>query len=353
MRRHLETLLFLILIAVSDVAAEKITPEWEVDMGAVFDNREGDSKMTDTKTFFQTRFAPEIGLSVDSGRHTLMAGASWIQPVGTPWREGDLTPTVYYRFQGGGVRGMLGMFPRSLLVRKMPDFIWNDSCYYTQADIRGGAVSITSPKGFAEGVIDWRGMQTESRREAFNIILRGEGGSPGSLLRGGGLLMMNHLALTRNSSADEHIVDNFLYNAYLGMDFSGRLAVDSLAARVGILGAVVRHREESRWHKPLGFWMEADLQWKRLSLHNTLYAGGKLFPYYSRFGALLDQGEPYFRSQWYERLTAGISLVRSSNVDLRALVDLNFAKSNFTCYQRLLLGVTFGTQKRDPRRVIE
>lgn len=347
----------LLLLAASVASiAQKIAPEWNVDMGAIFDNREGDTKITDTKTFFQTRLAPEIGLSVDSGRHTLMVGAVWNQPVGTPWREGSLSPTVYYMFRnrakGGAVRGMLGMFPRSLLVRRMPDFIWNDSSYYTQSNIRGGAVSIVSGKGFAEGVIDWRGMQTETRREAFNIILRGEAGRDGGWIRGGGLLMMNHLALTHHSPEDEHIVDNFLYNAYAYFDLTHKTRLDSLTIRVGALGAVARHREESAWHRPVGAWMEADMVWRRLSLHNTLYVGGKLFPYYSRFGAMLDQGEPYFRSSWYERLTASLTLVKSRNVDLRASLDFNFAKSNFTFYQRILLGVTFGSKPRNPQRVI-
>lgn len=323
--------------------SQKPELEWGVTFGTVFDNREGDSKITDTRTFFQTQLAPEIGLSLDSGRHTVMAGAVWTQPVGTPWREGSLVPTVYYRYRRGGVRGALGMFPRSLLVRKMPDYIWNDSNYYTQRNIRGGVVSIEDARGFAEGVIDWRGMQTETRREAFNIIIRGEGGKAGSWIRGGGLVMMNHLALTHHSPDDEHIVDNFVYNPYVAFDPGSRMeSLDSLTVRVGILGSISRHRAETRWRKPFGGWLEADLQWKWLGFHNTLYIGGKLFPCYSEFGALLDQGEPYYRSEWYERATVFAKLVKSRNVDLRASLDFNFAKSNFTFYQRLLLTVTFG-----------
>lgn len=337
-------------------ASQRVTPEWNVDMAAIFDNREGDSRITDTKTFFQTRLSPEAGLSVDSGRHTMMAGGAWTQPLATPWREGTLVPTVYYAYRNRAgrnrVQGMLGMFPRSLLIRRMPDFIWNDSCYYAQPNVRGGAVSIESTAGFAEGVIDWRGMQTETRREAFNIILRGEGGRSGGWVRGGGLVMMNHLALTRHSPESEHITDNFLYNVYLGLDLGKKLPVDSLTVRVGLLGALARHREESKWHKPSGGWLEAAMVWKRLGIHNTLYVGGKLFPYYNLFGSLLDQGEPYYSSGWYERLSVSVALVRCRNVDLRAAADFNLAKSNFTFYQRLLLGVTFGSRPRRADRVI-
>ncbi len=327
--------------------AEKPELEWDIWFGTVFDNREGDSDMTDTRTFFQTQLAPEIGVSFGEGRHRLMAGVVWTQPIGTPWKEGSLDPTIYYLYRRGVVKGALGMFPRSNLVRPMPDFVWNDSSYYTQHNIRGGAISIQNEDGFAEGVLDWRGMQTETRREAFNIILRGEGMRSTSIIGGGGLLMMNHLALTRNSPDDEHIVDNFLYNAYLALDPGKKISVlDSLTFRVGILGAVSRHRADTDWHSPVGGWLEADLKWKRLGFHNTLYIGGKLFPYYNEFGGLLDQGAPYYRSNWYERATVWGELIDSPHVNLRASLDFNFAKSNFTFYQRLLLTVNFGSSSR-------
>ena len=50
--------------------------EWNVDFNTVFDNRECDNKMTDTKTFFQTQLAPEIGVSVKEGMHSIMGRLS-------------------------------------------------------------------------------------------------------------------------------------------------------------------------------------------------------------------------------------------------------------------------------------
>ena len=37
-----------------------IEPTWSIDLGSVFDNREGGDKMYDDKTFFLVTFAPEI-----------------------------------------------------------------------------------------------------------------------------------------------------------------------------------------------------------------------------------------------------------------------------------------------------
>lgn len=344
---------------------------WELDFRTIFDNREGDSRLTDTRTFFQTQLCPEIGVEFEGGRHRLMGGVAWTQPIGTPWREGTLKPTLYYLYDGRtpgkdagmngsdgkdiarkgvagksyGVRGALGSVPRRLLERPMPNYVWSDSSYYSQANIAGGFVSYSSRLGWAEGLLDWRGIQTESRREAFNIILRGEYAPEGRLWVAGGLAMMNHFALTRNSPEYEHIVDNFLVNPYVGVDLSHRWGADSLRLVAGALGSLTRNRGDrpGGWKAPFGFWLEGNWRWKRLGIDNTLYLGGPLFPYYSEFGALLDQGEPYYRSGWYERATVSLALVRSSHIDLRAALDVNLARSNFTFYQRLLLEVRFGS----------
>lgn len=348
----LKKLIMVTMLLVGSIATFAFSPEWNVDFSTIFDNREGDSKITDTKTFFQSRLSPSVGASFDQGRHTLMVGVNWTQPLGTPWREGELTPTLYYLYRRDGIKGALGMFPRTLLTRRLPNFIWSDSAYYCQPNIRGGWVAYQSDKGFAEGLIDWRGMQTETRREAFNIIIRGERNIAAGKFGIGGLAMMNHLALTRHSGPDEHIVDNFLVNPYFKIDLTRSTPLDSLQFRVGALGAITRNRAYSDWKTPFGGWMEADVEYKRFSLENTLYVGGKLFPYYSEFGAMLDQGEPYFRSDWYERASVAYRLVKSTNVDLRASLDFNFAKSNFTFYQRIILGVTFGTNPPKPERII-
>lgn len=327
--------------------------EWNVDFTTVFDNREGDSHITPTKTFFETRLAPTLGASWQEGRHTVMAGADWSQPVGTSFGEGRLSPTVYYAYRSRGVRGALGAFPRTLLIRKIPNYIWNDSSYYTQADIRGGAVGIETPSGFAEGILDWRGLQSESRREAFNIIVRGEW-TPGRSRRwiAGALGMMNHFALTLHSPSTEHIVDDMLFNLYVGTDLSRDLPVDSLSVRLGILGSHTRQRGGDPWQSGIGAWSEIALRWRRLGIDNTFYAGGRLFPYFTQFGAALHQGEPYYSTKWYDRLTAFITIAGNGVLDLRAALDLNFSQSNFTCYQRLLLGVTFGSRPRNPKRLL-
>lgn len=315
--------------------------EWDVDFNTVFDNREGDNKLTDTRTFFHTQLSPEIGVSLLDGEHRLMGGIVWTQPIGCEWYGHRLSPTLYYQYRGPkGWNLSLGMFPRALLLHPMPEYIWNDSTYYTQHNIRGAATTYQGRNGFFQAVVDWRAMQSETQREAFNIIINGEYQRRSSIFVAGGLAMMNHFALTKSATPDQHIVDNFIVNAYAGLDLSRLVSpLDSLTLRIGPLASITRNRADGVWKVPVGARLELLLQWKWLQWHNITYAGGRLFPYYSDFHALLDQGEPYYSTRFYNRTSVAGTIFSNQYVNLRASLDFNVASHNFTFYQRLILRV--------------
>lgn len=335
--------LFILILAVTaSLTATAQRFEWAVDFNTVFDNREGDNKLTDTRTFFHTQLAPEIGVSLLDGSHRLMGGVVWTQPIGCEWYGHRISPTLYYRYKGSrGWDLALGMFPRTLLHRRLPEYIWNDSTYYTQHNIRGALVTYQGRNGFFEAVVDWRAMQSETQREAFNIIATGEWQRPQGTFLAGGLAMMNHFALTRHATPDQHIVDNFIASAWIGADLSRHVSpLDSLTLRLGPLSSISRNRGEgSGWKTPVGGRLELLLQWKWLQWHNVTYVGGRLFPYYSQFHALLDQGEPYYSTKFYNRTTIACTIFDNSFVNLRASLDFNVASHNFTFYQRLILRV--------------
>ncbi len=337
--RRLLTILLLAVATSLIATAQRF--EWAIDFNTVFDNREGDNKLTDTRTFFHTQLAPEIGVSLLDGTHRLMGGVVWTQPIGCEWYGHKVSPTLYYQYRGpNGWNLSLGMFPRALLLSPMPEFIWNDSTYYTQHNIRGAAATYQGRNGFFQAVVDWRAMQSETRREAFNIIANGEFQRPASIFIAGGLAMMNHFALTRHATPDQHIVDNFIVNAYAGIDLSRHVSpLDSLTLRVGPLASITRNRADGGWKTPIGARLELLMQWKWLQWHNITYAGGRLFPYYSDFHALLDQGEPYYSTRFYNRTTVAGTIFSNQFANLRASLDFNIASHNFTFYQRLILRV--------------
>ena len=279
--------------------------KWNIELNSVFDNRECDARYTPTKTYFFTQLAPEIGVSFDSGRHAVMGGAVWNQPIGCEWDGHRISPTLYYLYSGTRWQFAMGMVPYRHLIRPLPNYIQSDSTRYFQHNIRGVMARYLGDEGFMQALVDWRGMQGHDRREAFDIIVMGEWQRPHRIFLAGGLIMLNHLAKQSNPPADQYVVDNFVANPYIGIDLSALShPIDSLTFRAGTLASMTR-----------------DL--------------------YSQFGSLLHEGEPFYASDFYNRTTIKGNIINYKNmVSLDAALDFNVARDNFTFYQRLLLRVT-------------
>lgn len=331
---------FAVLSISSGLHAQRPDLYWGVDLDAVFDNREGDTRYASAKTFFQTQLAPEIGISLDEDRHRIATGVVWTQPIGCQWEGHRLSPTVYYRYLNKGLKFAMGMFGRDMLYAEMPNYIWNDSVKYSQRNIRGAMIGYRNEKGYIQALLDWRGMQTQTQREAFNIIASGERKHCGGKFLWGGLVMLNHLALDKSGRPNQHVIDNILYNPYIGVDIAKaapRLPMDSCSLRVGALGDMTRDRGDGEWKTPVGFWLDFGASWKFIELKNTFYVGDKLYPLYGRYNYLLDQGEPYYAASLYNRTSLGIVFLKRKFMSLKASLDFNIAPSHFNFYQRVLL----------------
>lgn len=318
-----------------------VEPTWRIDLGSVFDNREGDDKMYEDKTFFLITLAPEIGLRLGK-TDRIAGGAVWTQPLENGVKDSRIIPTLYYRHDGEKWKFSMGLFPMTQLMEPLQGFLWADSLAYFQRNLRGALVQYQQPTGFFEAYIDWRAHQTDTRREAFNIMAHGQWRPKTGLVIGGLRALMNHFAKTRHADDSQSIVDNFLINPYLGIDLSKKTVLDSLQIRAGALLTVERFREYDGWKTPGGLWIDATFEWKFLGLRNSLYTGGKLFPLYSRFGTLLYQGESYYQSDFYDRADIYAKVYKTKAVDLEAQLNFNFARSNFMFYQRLILNINIG-----------
>lgn len=338
-------IVFLLLLCAVTAIAQKPELYWDVDMSVVFDNREGSAKYAAAKTYFQAQVAPEIGITLNEGRHRIAGGAVWTQPIGCEWEGKRISPTLYYRYEDNGMRGALGMFSRDELYADLPNYIWNDSVKYAQHNVRGGFFGLRNEKGYFQGIIDWRGMQTKTQREAFNIIAMGERIHAGGKFFWGGTAMMNHLARDNSGNTDQYVVDNFIYNPIVGVNFAKimPLMLDSCTLRTGILGGLTRNRADNKWKTPAGLWVDVDVSWKMLEIKDTFYSGGRLYPYYDQFAFILDKGEPYYAAKLYNRTSVTLKLLRRSFIDLRASLDFNIAPSHFNFYQRVLLDINLGS----------
>ncbi len=333
-------LLFLTL------GAEAQRFEWGGEFATIFDNREGDARHTPAQTYFLTRLAPEIGLSFKGRTHRVMAGVVYTQPIGCEWDGHRLSPTLYYRYDGKHLKGSMGMFPRTQLIARLPEYLVSDSTRYFQHNLRGALLQYVDCRGYFELLCDWRGMQTTKRREAFAVIAQGAWTPRKKIIRLGGTAMLNHLAKVKNAPADQYVVDNLIANPWVGLDFSRPLRCwrhwHTLSLRAGVLSSLTRDRMDGKWRSAIGLRAELDATFWRLTMRNVAWVGNRpLFPLYAKFGPQLNEGESYYSSKWYNRTELSALLVRwKHTVDLHAELDFHLADQNdFMFYQRLILTV--------------
>lgn len=344
-------LLFIVPLLSLSLECSSYEFQWDIDFGAVFDNREGDGYHTPSETYFLTSLAAEAGLKFTE-YDRIAGGAVWTQPLDNSIKGGRIAPTIYYRHSGPKWKFSMGMFPMSQLKEVLPGFLWSDSLTYFQKNIRGALVQFENDKGYFDAYIDWRGMQSKKTREAFNIVFHGHSNPWNNLFFLGGYAMMNHLAKSKANYEDQYVVDNFMLNPYIGLDFSKKTPLDTLSLKVGGIIGFDRNREHGKWEVPGGFLIDIIGEWKFLGLRNSLYAGKKLFPLYGEFGTLLYQGEPYYASPFYDRLDIYAKIYRNKFMELEAQLNFNFTDKNFEFYQRLLLNIEIGNlTERNKRKV--
>lgn len=326
-----------------DSAVSVIFPEWGLGFRSVFDNREGNRSYALDRTFFFAQLAPEIGIGLDGGRHRVMGGVVWTQPIGCEWEGHRISPTLYYIYESSQRwRFAMGMLPRKLLLHDLPDFIMSDSARYFQPNLRSVIIGRSSENGFIQGILDWRGMQSHSRREAFCLIAQGEWHRSNGMWLAGGLAMLNHLAKQKDAPPTQHVIDNIICNPYVGIDLSRYLTpLSKMSLKVGALMSLTRDRGDSEWLKAVGLWSEFRVEWWRLSLLNNLYFSNRsLFPLYGRYGSMLNEGEPFYASRYYDRFALrGILLRWRDNIRLDASLDFNFTDKGMIFYQRIILKV--------------
>ncbi len=330
------------LIAASASAQQAV---WSVDMLGFFDNREYAYNKATAQTLFGTRLSPEIGLKLNNS--SIMAGASWVQPIDGSTAKAKVHPTVYFRHATERFRMSLGMFPRTQLLEATPDVLQYDSLTYNRPNIAGALFQYIADKGFAELYIDWRQMQTDSKREAFLVAFNGRW-QPSKFFFGGARLMMNHLARTSNINDPYSVTDNLVLSPYVGIDLSNCLPLDSLTLKVGYHLALDRVRSRDTWHKPQGILAELLAEWKFIGLRNTFYSGDPQMPFYQEFGAELYQGDPFFQASTYNRTKLYAYLFRNSFVNCAVSLNFHYTPGHFDSQQQLIVRLnidSFGWKK--------
>lgn len=321
-----------------------VRPTWSINFQSIFDNSEGDRTYTPSQTHFLGNLDLTGGLKFGpEGRHMIAAGIAATVPYGCEWDSTRISPTLYYRFHKSGLRFDMGMLPHRDLVEEVPTYILSDSARYWQHNIRGAMVAITRPQGYFQAYIDWRGLQSAKRREAFDIVASGQWQPRKNIFTLGGTAMLNHLAKRNPSPEGEYIVDNILAQAYAGINLSHRYTwADSLSAYAGPIIALNRYRANDKWISSKGIYTTLAYCYRWFAASNTFtYTGTPLYPLYRQFGCSLYEGEPYYASRYYNRTELSARLLRlGSAMTLRASAIFNLAENCFQYSQRLTLTVS-------------
>ena len=336
---------FLLTIAAAmclgTTSAQELT--WSVDISSTFDNREGDS--ANDQTIFFTRLAPEVGIILPQGAGRISGGVVWNQPVNNDWDDYQVIPTLYYRVERDAWRFNFGMFSRRYLMEEAPKFLWSDSIDYRQPNVRGLLVQHVTDRGWAELMLDWRQIQTNTKREAFNVVLNSlwhpVASSP---IYVGERLQYNHLAKQRHAPEEQGVNDDFMFNPFVGVNTTA-LPLDSLGVRIGGVLSMQRQRSDSRgWRTRGGALVEANAHWRFLSLNETLYLGGNLMPLYPEFGPQLNMGSPYYQATTYSRTDLRAHIIRNRYVDLTAGLNLHITPDVCALWQQITLRVYLGSK---------
>lgn len=291
---------------VMPVEAQKLA--YDVDFVLDFDNMESHHPYVGSGTLFGVRLTPTIGVDFcDSvgGTHRLMAGVSYVQPFGADWREARVMPTVYYRYSVQGFRLHFGFVPYRLMQDALPDYLMSDRLAFTYPNIQGALFDYRSEHGYAELLADWRGMMTDSVREAFRIV--GGGRYRYQWLYMGGYAQLNHLS---HSERVLGVVDDIVVNPLVGVSLADLTPLDSLALQVGYLMGWQRDRNADDSRLAHGLHLDASLRWRFIGLRNEFYYGDNQMPFYGQYGTLCNQGDAHYQARIYNRTDLYLYLIR-------------------------------------------
>lgn len=321
------------LLTILPLAAQEV--EWSIDASMVLNNREGGDKFTPDQTVMFTRLAPELGLSMLNGEHQLKGGVVWYQPMIDDLTGYKVLPTLYYRYNGpDGWHVTAGLMPRSLMVERMPRYMWSDSLNYCQPNLRGIMAQFIKPAGYGELAVDWRQMKTDHRREAFTAMLNTDWRVAGPL-RIEGHMQYSHLAMSRLHKEEQHVNDDLLINPLVAVDLSHRTSLDSLRLSAGAIIAMERDRGDMHWHDRGGFVANATARWRWLQVDETFYTGEDLMPLFPRLGSQLNLGDPYYRHRAYSRTDLIFHIVSNRFVDLTGSLVLHASSEKTGFWQQV------------------
>lgn len=316
-------LLFLSFFT-SILYAQKIGLEYGVALTPFFDNTEfgGSTKEID-QTMAGTRFATEIGISIDTIHHMHLGVAS-LQGFGVSTSIDSYKPIAYYKMDKKPFMFMMGAFPRDSAAGDYPRVFFQDSIGYYRPVVTGLVWKFYKGQSHMRVWLDWTGKQSETQREEFFM------GWVGRLQKGSVYLQhfgyMMHYAKMLNAPDSQFIHDNGLALTSIGLDFSKQTGFDKLSIDAGWLLGLERDRGTSNWLHHNDLLIEANIEYHGIGFSNTYFRGNGLMTFYPEENNKLYWGEPIYRNTLYNRFDGYICFIETNNAKIKFVYTLHAAE---------------------------
>jgi len=310
---------------------------WKAGLYNFFDNSEFDkSNVQIPQTMAGTHLAPEIGLRWNDN-HRLFAGFDAMHEWGSDKTVNYFNPVVYYELAGKPFRFYAGAFPRKLALEKYPRMFFQDSINYYRPVMNGLFWEYGQGGNYMNVWLDWASRQTYTRREAFFMGWSGRYNL--HLFYGQHFGYMYHFAGLMAPEIPEGLHDNGLILTSLGIDLSSKTNFEKLEANWGWSVGLERDRDIGTWYRPQGFLSEIKIEYKGLELFNTFYKGQSQQFFRNDHGSNLYWGDPFYRTQAYDRADLSLWFYKSDVVNLKLTMSFHFTEQ--TMYHQQLFYASF------------
>lgn len=345
--------LFALVVVVAQLSfAQKL--EWRLGAEGFFDNGEGDDTYRTTMTYGGLRATPELGLSWNEGKHSLMGGYSGLLEFGKKHGYTDGTPILYYNYKTTPLTFIFGSFQRDKLLGDYPSFMFADSIRYYRPTIQGFAFQHQHSRGYFEAFLDWTGLRSDTEREQFMVGL--------SVKHAIGKINQDafnkydarfyvglegyyyHYALTWHADERQHIHDYLVAHPFAGYKLQSRVTDAALDVRAGVLASFDRERGmDDGKRTPVGFLGEINANYKRFYLEEIFYAGDHQQPFGKQFFGKFYWGDTYYQASVYSRTDIKYQFIVNKYVSAYAGAIFNITKSGLNWHQVLTLKVSLGS----------
>ncbi|ERJ59731.1 hypothetical protein [Sphingobacterium paucimobilis] len=295
------------------------------------DNREYGARYTQDKTIFGTLIAPQIYFKL-SENHTLFGGGYYNQDFGShPEDKRQFNPIAYYNYTSTNINFAIGFMPRYERLKDIPRIVLADTFMYDRPNLEGMYFQYKKGNFDQRIFIDWLSKQSDKYREQFVAGISGKYQTGLFYVSHAGILY--HNAVTSNENLKEHVQDNAVITAAIGIDLSRKTIFDSLKMDIGAAVGFDRVRTEYDMRITKGFIASQYIGYKKVALNNTLYLGQAQY---------LPNGDPFYRRNRYDRLDFSWSPFKTRAIEAKLVVSFHFSSGKVDNQQAFVLRYNFG-----------